>query len=104
MAKSFGVKLTKTSLMLGCGEKPKEVLSALKAMRDHDVDVVTFGQYMRPTKRHMNVAEYVTPEAFSAYEKEARNMGFAYVAAGPMVRSSYKAGEYYLTNILKNKN
>jgi len=66
------------------------------------VDVVTLGQYMRPTKRHMAVAEYVTPEAFEGYRKEAEKMGFLYAASGPMVRSSYRAGELYLTNLLKN--
>ena len=66
------------------------------------VDVVTLGQYMRPTKRHMAVEEYVTPEMFSAYQAEAEKMGFLYVASGPMVRSSYKAGEYFLRNILKD--
>lgn len=62
---------------------------------------MTLGQYMRPTKRHMAVAEFVTPEAFAAYQREAEDMGFLYAASGPLVRSSYKAGEYYLTNILK---
>jgi len=67
------------------------------------VDVVTLGQYMRPTKRHMAVAEYVTPEAFAMYQKEAENMGFLYAASGAMVRSSYRAGELYLSNLLRNK-
>lgn len=67
------------------------------------VDVVTLGQYMRPTKRHMAVSEYVTPEAFAAYQREAERMGFLYSAAGALVRSSYKAGEYYLANVLRNK-
>ena len=57
------------------------------------VDVVTLGQYMRPTKRHMAVAEYVTPEAFKAFQQQAEEMGFLYVASGPLVRSSYKAGK-----------
>ena len=65
------------------------------------VDVVTLGQYMRPTRRHMAVAEYVTPEAFARYQAVAEGMGFLYVASGPMVRSSYRAGEFYLTNVLK---
>lgn len=65
--------------------------------------MVTLGQYMRPTKRHMAVAEYVTPEAFAGYERAAKNMGFLYVAAGPMVRSSYRAGEFYLTNVLRDR-
>jgi lipoic acid synthetase len=67
------------------------------------VDVVTFGQYMRPTKRHLAVAEYVTPEAFDAYRVIAEDMGFLYVASGPMVRSSYRAGEYFLESVLKKR-
>jgi lipoyl synthase len=65
------------------------------------VDVVTLGQYMRPTKRHMPVREYVTPEAFDAYQKAAEQMGFLYSAAGPMVRSSFRAGELYLSRMLR---
>ena len=65
------------------------------------VDVVTLGQYMRPTKRHMPVVDFVTPEAFSGYESSAKNMGFVYAAAGPMVRSSYRAGEFYLSRVLR---
>jgi lipoic acid synthetase len=67
------------------------------------VDVVTLGQYMRPTKRHMAVSEYVTPEAFDAYQKVAEDLGFLYVASGPLVRSSYRAGEYFLKNMLQGK-
>lgn len=102
-AKEAGARLTKSSIMLGCGEMVDEVVNALRALRDHDVDVVTLGQYMRPTKRHMAVAEYVTPEAFGRYAEIAKEMGFAYVASGPMVRSSYKAGELYLSNMLKGE-
>lgn len=102
MAKDMGAKVTKTSLMLGCGETSDEVLDALKQLRASNVDVVTLGQYMRPTKRHMEVSEYVTPEAFTAYEKAAKDLGFLYVASGPLVRSSYRAGEYYLSNILRD--
>ena len=61
--------------------------------------MVTFGQYLRPTKRHMKVKEYVTPEKFQAWQEEAESMGFKYVASGPLVRSSYKAGEFFLENI-----
>eukprot|EP00210_Caulerpa_lentillifera_P003489 g3329.t1 len=102
-AKEAGAKITKSSIMLGCGEEAEEVLEALKALRQHNVDVVTLGQYMRPTKRHMAVAEYVTPEAFDAYEKLAKQMGFLYVASGPLVRSSYRAGEFYLKSYLQNQ-
>ena len=60
-------------------------------------------QYMRPTKKHMAVSDYVTPEAFAGYQKVAEDLGFLYAAAGPIVRSSYRAGEFYLTNVLKKK-
>lgn len=100
-AKAAGARITKTSIMLGCGEQPQEVLHAMQALRDAGVDVVTLGQYMRPTKRHMPVSEYVTPESFAAYQQAAEEMGFLYAASGPMVRSSYKAGEFFLTNVLR---
>ncbi|KAL6779475.1 LAS1 [Auxenochlorella protothecoides x Auxenochlorella symbiontica] len=101
-AKERGVRVTKTSIMLGCGEAPDEVTAALRLLREAGVDVVTLGQYMRPTKRHMAVAEYVTPQAFQAYQDIAEGMGFLYVAAGPKVRSSYRAGEFYLTKHLQD--
>ena len=102
-AKAVGAKVTKTSLMLGCGETPDQVMAALREIRENGVDVVTLGQYMRPTKRHMPVADYVTPEAFDAYAQAATDMGFLYVASGPKVRSSYRAGEFYLTNMLRRR-
>jgi|TARA_B100001142_G_C14120771_1_gene572919 lipoic acid synthetase len=102
-AKAAGAGITKTSVMLGLGETREQVVNCLELLREADVDVVTFGQYMRPTKRHLPVAEYVTPEAFEAYKVIAEGMGFLYVASGPMVRSSYKAGEYFLENVLKQR-
>ncbi|KAL6764978.1 lipoic acid synthetase [Haematococcus lacustris] len=102
-AKQHGARVTKSSIMLGCGEGAEEVVDTLRALRDVGVDVVTLGQYMRPTKKHMAVSEYVTPEAFATYQKLAEAMGFLYVASGPMVRSSYRAGEFYLTNVLRGK-
>ncbi|KAJ3126446.1 hypothetical protein HK098_007498 [Nowakowskiella sp. JEL0407] len=95
--------ITKTSMMLGLGETDEQVLSALKALRNIDCDVVTFGQYMRPTKKHMKVTEYVSPDKFKYFEDVANSMGFKYVASGPLVRSSYKAGEFYIKNILKKE-
>lgn len=77
-----------------------QVLEALQLLRGAGVDVVTLGQYMRPTKKHMAVSEYVTPAAFEGYQAAAEAMGFLYVASGPMVRSSYRAGEFYLKNVL----
>ena len=75
----------------------------LPELRKVDVDVVTFGQYMRPTKRHMQVHEYVTPARFEEWRVRALDMGFLYVASGPLVRSSYKAGEAFIENVLKKR-
>ncbi|KAI2637807.1 Lipoyl synthase [Hypomontagnella submonticulosa] len=95
--------ITKTSIMMGLGEQEHEVMDALKELRKIDVDVVTFGQYMRPTKRHLKVEKYVTPEEFEMWRKRALDMGFLYVASGPLVRSSYKAGEAFIENVLKKR-
>ncbi len=93
-------RITKSSLMLGLGETRDEVLETFADMRRHGVDVVTLGQYLRPSRKHLEVVEYLAPERFDALAEDARQMGFLYVAAGPMVRSSYKAGEYFLANHL----
>ncbi|KAK6052177.1 hypothetical protein COOONC_10319, partial [Cooperia oncophora] len=104
-AKTTNPKLiTKTSIMLGLGEQDDEVRQCLADLRSNDVDVVTFGQYMQPTKRHLLVKEWVTPQKFDEWGRIAREMGFLYVASGPLVRSSYKAGEYYLKNVLRKRN
>ncbi|KAF9229427.1 Lipoyl synthase [Gyrodon lividus] len=102
-AKKEGVRITKSSIMLGVGENEEQVIDALRELRKVDVDVVTFGQYMRPTKRHMKVDRYVEPAEFDRWKLVAENMGFLYVASGPLVRSSYKAGEYFIENVLKGK-
>ncbi|RPB24932.1 lipoic acid synthetase precursor [Terfezia boudieri ATCC MYA-4762] len=99
--KSKPTLITKTSLMLGLGEAPLQIEATLQELRHIGVDVVTFGQYMRPTKRHMKVVEYVTPEKFDEWGQMARDMGFLYVASGPLVRSSYKAGEAFIENVLR---
>ncbi|GAA5927788.1 hypothetical protein JCM3775_006080 [Rhodotorula graminis] len=85
--------ITKTSLMLGVGETDEEILQTLKDLRANNVDVVTFGQYMRPTKRHMKVSSYITPDKFEYWAKQAEDLGFLYWASGPLVRSSFKANE-----------
>lgn len=95
--------ITKSSIMLGLGETDEEVLKTLQDLRDAGVDCVTLGQYMQPTKRHLSVIEYVTPEKFLHWENVGRDLGFLYVASGPLVRSSYKAGEFFITSILKNR-
>ncbi|CAO1627530.1 unnamed protein product [Jaminaea pallidilutea] len=95
--------ITKTSIMLGCGEEDAEVEQTLRDLRENDVDVVTLGQYMRPTKRHMKVSAYVEPEKFQHWQQKAEEMGFLYVASGPLVRSSYRAGEFFIENVLKKR-
>ncbi|MCY4524636.1 MAG: lipoyl synthase [Halobacteriovoraceae bacterium] len=94
---------TKTSLMLGLGETRKEVIDCLGDLREVDCDIVTFGQYLRPTRFHLPVREYVSMKAFREYERTAKAMGFLYVAAGPLVRSSYKAGELFLKGVIAKK-
>ncbi|KAL1665553.1 Lipoyl synthase [Schizophyllum commune] len=100
-AKEQGVRITKTSIMLGVGETEDQIMRALQELRKVDVDVVTFGQYMRPTKRHMKVDRYVEPAEFERWQKTAEDLGFLYVASGPLVRSSYKAGEFFIENVLR---
>jgi lipoic acid synthetase len=95
--------ITKTSIMLGFGEQEEELWQALRDLRANGVDVVTFGQYMRPTKRHMAVHEYVTPDVFEMWRQRALDMGFLYCASGPLVRSSYKAGEAFIENVIKKR-
>ena len=91
--------ITKTSIMLGFGETDAQVEDALRQLRGANVDIVTFGQYMRPTKRHMKVVEYASPEKFDYWQKRAMDLGFLYCASGPLVRSSYKAGEVFIENV-----
>ncbi|MCJ1287915.1 hypothetical protein MMC26_007267 [Xylographa opegraphella] len=100
---SEGRLITKTSIMLGLGETEDQLWETLRELRKIDVDVVTFGQYMRPTKRHMKVYEYVTPATFELWRQRALDMGFLYCASGPLVRSSYKAGEAFIENVLKKR-
>lgn len=95
--------ITKTSIMLGLGETEDQLWETLKELRRVDVDVVTFGQYMRPTKRHMPVHTYVTPVVFETWRQRALDMGFLYCASGPLVRSSYKAGEAFIENVIKKR-
>jgi len=99
-AKELGASIVKTSLMVGLGEERDEVLSAMQLLRDADVDVLTIGQYLRPTKRHASVQRYVEPAEFADYEKLGLEMGFRFVASGPLVRSSYRAAEVFLTGAL----
>lgn len=94
---------TKSSLMLGLGESKEEILESMKDLREHGVSFLTLGQYMRPTKKHLSVKEWVTPETFTFLKGKAYEMGFLEVASGPLVRSSYRAGELYDKAMLKLK-
>lgn len=103
-AKKYNKDLvTKSSIMLGLGETDQEVEQTMRDLRDAGVEAVTLGQYMQPTKRHLRVIEYVTPQKFKEWERFGNEIGFLYTASGPLVRSSYKAGEFFLTNILKER-
>ncbi len=93
---------TKTSIMLGHGEHDHEVYQTLADLREADVDIVTFGQYLRPSADHLPVREYVHPEKFDTWQRVAEDeLGFLYCASGPMVRSSYKAGELFVDAVLR---
>src|SRR4051812_11667725 len=87
---------TKSSLMLGLGETADEVLQAMRDLRSVDCDILTLGQYLRPSGKHLAVEEFVKPEVFADLEREGLLLGFRFVAAGPLVRSSYKAGEFFV--------
>ncbi len=89
---------TKSSIMLGLGEREDEVLQAMRDLRAVGCDILTLGQYLRPTDKHLEVVEFVRPEVFAALEKQALELGFKFVASGPLVRSSYKAGELFIKN------
>lgn len=101
-AKRPGVE-AKSALMLGLGETRAEVLAVLRDLRDAGVVRVSLGQYLRPSRQHLPVKEYLTPETFTKYEAEAKAMGFAWVKAGPMVRSSYHAEEGHNEQQTKDK-
>jgi lipoic acid synthetase len=88
---------TKSSLMLGLGETEDEVIEAAKDLRKNDVDIITLGQYLQPSRRHLPVKEFIPPEKFELYKKMLQKMEFLYVVAGPLVRSSYKALDFVNT-------
>jgi lipoyl synthase len=90
--------LTKTSLMLGLGERDEEIVQAMDDLKSAGVDIVTFGQYLRPTKNHLPVERYVTPEEFDRYRRWGLERGFLEVVSGPLVRSSYRADRVFERN------
>ena len=94
---------TKSSIMLGLGESQKELLAALKDLRSAGCDVLTLGQYLRPQKRHLPVQSFIPPQEFKEWKQRAEEMGFIYCASGPLVRSSYRAGEFFMAALIKKQ-
>lgn len=92
--KKNGAKRTKSGIMLGLGEKESEVIATMKDLRKADVDVVTIGQYLQPSKKHLPVKQFILPEQFKKYEEIGLEMGFRHVESGALVRSSYKAHKH----------
>lgn len=94
---------TKSGIMVGLGETEEEVVQCMRDLRGVGVDVLTIGQYLRPTERHLSVVEWVAAEVFERLEGVGKELGFRYVASGPLVRSSYKAGEYFMENKIREE-
>jgi lipoic acid synthetase len=94
--KKAGINRTKSGIMLGLGEREEEVIETLKDLRNAQVDVVTIGQYLQPSKNHLPVTEFITPEQFKKYETIGLEMGFRHLESGALVRSSYKAHKHML--------
>lgn len=100
-AREAGANVTKTSLMVGCGETEEDVYAAMALLREAEVDVLTIGQYLRPSPKHAEVARFVEPAEFERYRERGMELGFRFVASGPLVRSSYRAAEAFLKGVLK---
>ena len=94
---------TKSAIMLGLGESEDEIISSFRDLRSAKVDFLAVGQYLRPSHTQIEVKEYVNPKKFEQLKSIAEDMGFGYVAAGPFVRSSYRAGEFFIKRVIDNK-
>jgi len=94
--KAQGIKRTKSGIMLGLGETEEEVIQSMTDLKNANVDIITIGQYLQPSKKHLPVKEYITPEQFKKYETIGLEMGFRHVESGALVRSSYKAQKHLL--------
>ena len=92
--KKAGVKRTKSGIMLGLSEKKDEVIKTMRDLRNVNVDILTLGQYLQPTLKHLPVNRFINPEEFNEYKKIGLKMGFKYVESGPLVRSSYHAEKH----------
>lgn len=104
VARAMGAAVTKTSLMVGIGETREEMIDAMERIRAVDVDVLTIGQYLRPTSKHAKLERYVEPAEFDEYKEIGLSLGFRYVASGPLVRSSYRAAEAFIEGFLPSPN
>jgi len=102
-AREAGASVTKSSLMVGCGETAEEVEAAMHELRAAKIDVLTIGQYLRPTPKHAPVVRYVEPAEFDHYKEVGQALGFQYIASGPLVRSSYRAAEAFLKGKLRGE-
>jgi lipoic acid synthetase len=103
MRAEFPGVVTKSSIMVGLGETEGEVLETMRDLRAQGVEILTLGQYLRPSPWHLPVAEFVTPERFEALRRQGLALGFRYVASGPLVRSSYRAAELFLRGELSDR-
>ncbi|ACG73260.1 lipoic acid synthetase [Anaeromyxobacter sp. K] len=103
MKREFPQVVTKSSIMVGLGEQEAEVVEAMRDLRAHGVEILTLGQYLRPSAWHLPVVEYVSPERFAAYRDQGLALGFRYVASGPLVRSSYRAAELFLRGEIESR-
>jgi len=95
--------VTKSALMVGCGETEDQVYQTIEDLLKVDCGILTIGQYLRPTPAHMPVHEYVHPDVFQKYKEKGEEMGLTFIASGPLVRSSYRAGEFFLKNFLEKR-
>jgi lipoic acid synthetase len=94
---------TKSSIMLGLGERDSEVIQSMQDLRKAKVDILAIGQYLRPSQWHLEVEEYVNPSKFEEFRRIGEELGFEFVASGPLVRTSYRAGEYFLENLIRKQ-
>jgi lipoic acid synthetase len=94
---------TKSSIMLGIGEADEEVIQSMRDLRTVGVDILAIGQYLRPSSWHMEVESYVQPSKFHEFQEIGETLGFKFVASGPLVRTSYRAGEYFIENLIRHR-
>jgi len=96
--------ITKSSIMLGLGEQDDEVLQCMTDLQRHGVELLTLGQYLQPTAKHLRVERFITPDEFNHWQGIAeKDLGFLYCASGPLVRSSYRAGEFFAKNLVRER-